>query len=38
MDSITGLLTSASTLWTAVAALAVIVIGFMIGRKLIKKV
>jgi hypothetical protein len=38
MSDITDLLTDATTLWTAVAALAVIVIGFTIGRKLIRKV
>lgn len=38
MDAITGLLTDATTLWTAIAGLAVIVIGFTMGRKLIRKV
>jgi len=38
MADITALLTDAETLWTAVAALAVLVIGFGIGRKLIRKV
>ena len=37
MTSITGLLTSATTLWTAIAALAVVVIGFTAGRKLFRK-
>ncbi len=37
MDAITDLLTDATTLWTAVSVLAVVVIGFVIGRKLIFK-
>ena len=38
MADITALLTDAETLWTAVAGLAVVVIGFLIGRKFVKKV
>ena len=38
MADITALLTDAETLWTAVAALAVIVIGFVAGRKLFRKI
>lgn len=38
MADITALLTSAETLWTAVAALAIVVTGFLIGRKFVKKV
>jgi len=38
MPDIEALVTDAETLWTAVAALAVLVIGFVIGRKLIRKV
>jgi len=38
MTSITTLVTAAGTLWTAVAALAVLVIGFVAGRKLFRKI
>jgi len=38
MADITTLVDSAETLWTAVAALAVLVVGFVIGRRLIRKV
>jgi len=38
MAAITTLLASATTLWTAVAVLAVTVIGFVIGRRFVKKV
>jgi len=38
MDDIAALLTEATTLWAAVAVLSVTVVGFLIGRKLIKKV
>ena len=37
MTEITSLLCDATTLWTAVAALAVVVIGFTAGRKLFRK-
>lgn len=38
MTEITALLTSADTLWDAVMVLSVVVIGFLIGRKFVKKV
>jgi len=38
MSDITDLLDDATTLWTAVAVLAVTVIGFVIGRRFVKKV
>lgn len=38
MDAIETLVTDASALWTTVAALSVLVIGFTIGRKLVRKV
>jgi len=38
MPDITALVDSAETLWTAVAALAVLVIGFVAGRKLFRKI
>jgi len=38
MADITDLLTDATTLWTAIAGLAVIVIGFVAGRKLFRKI
>lgn len=38
MAAITALVTSAGTVWTAVSALAVLVVGFVIGRRLIRKV
>jgi len=38
MEAITDLLTDASTLWTAGSILAVTILGFIIGRKLIRKV
>jgi len=38
MSDITDLLTDANTLWIAVAALSVTVIGFIVGRRLFKKV
>lgn len=37
MDAITDLLTDATTLWTAISVLAVVVIGFVAGRKLFAK-
>jgi len=37
MADITALLDDADTLWTAIAALAVIVLGFVAGRKLFRK-
>ena len=37
MSDIVTLLTGATTLWTSIAALAVVVIGFTAGRKLFKK-
>lgn len=38
MDAITDLLADATTLWTAVSVLSVIVVGFLIGRRFVKKV
>lgn len=38
MAAIEALVDSADTLWTAVAALAVLVVGFVIGRRLVRKV
>jgi len=38
MPDIEALVTDADALWTTVVALAVLVIGFVIGRKLIRKV
>jgi len=38
MADITDLLADATTLWTAVATLAIIVVGFVIGRRFLKKV
>jgi len=37
MEDITGLLASATTLWTAITVLGVLVIGFVAGRKLFRK-
>jgi len=38
MSSITALVGDADDLWTLVAALAVVVIGFTAGRKLFRKI
>jgi hypothetical protein len=38
MDAITGLLADGTTLWTAISVLAITVIGFVIGRRFVKKV
>jgi len=37
MSDITDLLADATTLWTAIAVLAVTVLGFVAGRKLFRK-
>lgn len=37
MEAITELLTDATTLWTAISVLSVVVIGFVLGRKLLRK-
>ena len=37
MTEFTTLIGTASTLWTAVAALAILVVGFLAGRKLFRK-
>ncbi len=37
MEDITGLLTEATTLWTALMGLGILVLGFVAGRKLFKK-
>ncbi len=38
MEDMTTLLTTAETFWTAVAALSVVIIGFVLGAKLVKKI
>jgi len=37
VEAITDLLTDANTLWTGAATLGVLVIGFVVGRKLLRK-
>jgi len=38
LADVTALLTDGTTLWIAVATLAVLVTGFVIGRRFVKKV
>jgi len=38
MQNINSLLTSAQTLWVSVAVLSVLVVGFLLGRRLLRKV